>query len=88
VAKAGVDTFVAGSAVFGAGRDSDPHRYDTVIAALRAELKKSDGFPARRRATSSRPMSPWIMRSSASVVSMSRRRDSSSLIACSMRPTR
>ena len=41
VAKAGVDTFVAGSAVFGAAKDSDPHRYDTVIGALRAELKKA-----------------------------------------------
>jgi len=40
VAAAGADTFVAGSAVFGAGRDADPHRYDTVIAAMRAELAK------------------------------------------------
>jgi len=40
VAEAGVDTFVSGSAVFGAGKDSDKHRYDTVIAALRAELSK------------------------------------------------
>jgi len=40
VAAAGVDTFVAGSAVFNAGKDSDPHRYDSVIAALRAELAK------------------------------------------------
>jgi ribulose-phosphate 3-epimerase len=40
IARAGVDTFVAGSAVFGAGRDSDPHRYDSIIAALRAELAK------------------------------------------------
>ena len=41
IARAGVDAFVAGSAVYGAGRDADPHRYDTVIAALRAELAKS-----------------------------------------------
>ncbi|MFZ2302177.1 MAG: ribulose-phosphate 3-epimerase [Gallionella sp.] len=40
VAAAGADTFVAGSAVFGAGKDSDPHRYDSVISALRAELAK------------------------------------------------
>ncbi|MCX7897697.1 MAG: ribulose-phosphate 3-epimerase [Rhodocyclaceae bacterium] len=40
VARAGVDTFVAGSAIFGAGKDSDPHRYDSVIAAMRAELAK------------------------------------------------
>ncbi len=41
VASAGVDTFVAGSAIFSAARDSDPHRYDTVLAALRAELAKA-----------------------------------------------
>ena len=40
IAAAGADTFVAGSAVFGAGRDTDPHRYDSVIAALRAELAR------------------------------------------------
>ena len=40
VARAGADTFVAGSAVYGAGRDSDPHRYDSVISAFRAELAK------------------------------------------------
>ncbi|MDR3214360.1 MAG: ribulose-phosphate 3-epimerase [Azoarcus sp.] len=38
IARAGADTFVAGSAVFGAGRGGDPHRYDTIIARLRAEL--------------------------------------------------
>ncbi|MBN8512738.1 ribulose-phosphate 3-epimerase [Accumulibacter sp.] len=38
IAAAGADAFVAGSAVFGAGRDSDANRYDTVIAALRAQL--------------------------------------------------
>jgi len=38
IARAGADTFVAGSAVFGAGRDDDPHRYDNIIARLRAEL--------------------------------------------------
>jgi ribulose-phosphate 3-epimerase len=41
IARAGADTFVAGSAVFGAGKDSDPHRYDSVIAALRAALAKA-----------------------------------------------
>ncbi len=40
IARAGADTFVAGSAIYGAGRDSDPHRYDTVVGALRAELEK------------------------------------------------
>ena len=38
IARAGADTFVAGSAVYGAARDGDAHRYDSVIAALRAEL--------------------------------------------------
>ena len=38
IAAAGADTFVAGSAVFGAARAEDPNRYDSVIAALRAEL--------------------------------------------------
>jgi ribulose-phosphate 3-epimerase len=38
VAKAGADTFVAGSAVFGA-RDADGG-YKTVIGKLRAELAK------------------------------------------------
>jgi ribulose-phosphate 3-epimerase len=40
IARAGADTFVAGSAVFGAGQDTDPHRYDTIISALRAQLAK------------------------------------------------
>ena len=40
IARAGADTFVAGSAIYGAGRDSDPHRYDTILGALRAELGK------------------------------------------------
>jgi ribulose-phosphate 3-epimerase len=40
IARAGADTFVAGSAVFGAGKDSDAHRYDSVIGALRNELAK------------------------------------------------
>ncbi|WP_227817801.1 ribulose-phosphate 3-epimerase [Nitrogeniibacter aestuarii] len=38
IAAAGADTFVAGSAVFGAARAEDPNHYDTVIAALRAQL--------------------------------------------------
>ena len=40
IARAGVDAFVAGSAVYGAGKDSDPHRYDSIIGALRGELAK------------------------------------------------
>jgi ribulose-phosphate 3-epimerase len=38
IARAGADTFVAGSAVYAAGKDTDAHRYDSIIAALRAEL--------------------------------------------------
>ena len=38
IARAGADTFVAGSAVFGAGKASDPNRYDSVIAELRRQL--------------------------------------------------
>ena len=38
---AGADTFVAGSAIFGAARDQDPNRYDTVISAMRNALAES-----------------------------------------------
>jgi len=38
IAKAGADTFVAGSAIFGSGKDTDPNRYDTVVKSLRASL--------------------------------------------------
>ncbi|MBA4142185.1 MAG: ribulose-phosphate 3-epimerase [Nitrosospira sp.] len=41
IARAGADTFVAGSAIYGAGRDGDPHRYDSIVGALRAELAKA-----------------------------------------------
>ncbi|HHM04818.1 MAG TPA: ribulose-phosphate 3-epimerase [Gammaproteobacteria bacterium] len=41
IAEAGADTFVAGSAIFGAGKESDPNRYDSVVAAMRAELAKA-----------------------------------------------
>jgi ribulose-phosphate 3-epimerase len=40
IARAGADTFVAGSAIYGAGKDSDPHCYDTIVSAMRAELAK------------------------------------------------
>lgn len=39
--EAGVDTFVAGSAVFGAAEASDPNRYDTIIRKLRDELAQA-----------------------------------------------
>lgn len=38
IATAGADTFVAGSAIFNAGRAEDSHRYNTVISAMRHEL--------------------------------------------------
>jgi ribulose-phosphate 3-epimerase len=40
VAEAGVDTFVAGSAVFGAAKESDANHYNSIIGALREELAK------------------------------------------------
>jgi ribulose-phosphate 3-epimerase len=41
IAQAGADTFVAGSAVFGASNDKDPNKYDSIIGALRASLAKA-----------------------------------------------
>jgi ribulose-phosphate 3-epimerase len=41
IKEAGADTFVAGSAVFGAASDSDPNTYDSVIQAFRDELAKA-----------------------------------------------
>ena len=38
IARAGADTFVAGSAVFGAGKDADPNRYNSIVSELRAQL--------------------------------------------------
>ena len=40
IAEAGADTFVAGSAIFSAGKPTDPNRYDSVVKAMRAELAK------------------------------------------------
>jgi ribulose-phosphate 3-epimerase len=40
VAEAGVDTFVAGSAIFSKRNDKDKNRYDTVVGEMRAELAK------------------------------------------------
>ena len=40
IAEAGADTFVAGSAIFGAASDSDPNVYDSVIGKMRDELAK------------------------------------------------
>jgi ribulose-phosphate 3-epimerase len=41
IAEAGADTFVAGSAIFGASKASDPQRYNTVVKAMRDELAKA-----------------------------------------------
>lgn len=38
IARAGADTFVAGSAVFGAANVNDPNRYNTIIKQLRDSL--------------------------------------------------
>jgi ribulose-phosphate 3-epimerase len=40
IAAAGADTFVAGSAIFNAGKDSDKNRYDSVVQSMRDELAK------------------------------------------------
>ena len=41
ITAAGADTFVAGSAIFGAGKDSDPNRYDSVIKAMREQIAQA-----------------------------------------------
>ncbi len=41
IAEAGADTFVAGSAIFGAASDSDANTYDSVIKEMRDELAKA-----------------------------------------------
>ena len=41
IAKAGADTFVAGSAIFKAANDDDPNRYDTILKSLRSSLSKA-----------------------------------------------
>ncbi len=39
IAEAGADTFVAGSAVYGAANPADPQRYNTVIRKMRDQLQ-------------------------------------------------
>ncbi|VAW88076.1 Ribulose-phosphate 3-epimerase [hydrothermal vent metagenome] len=41
IAAAGADTFVAGSAIFNAANESDTNDYNSVLAAMRAELAKA-----------------------------------------------
>ncbi len=38
IKAAGADTFVAGSGIFGKSRDTDPHRYDSIIRQMREAL--------------------------------------------------
>ena len=38
IKAAGADTFVAGSAIFGAANKQDPHHYDSVLRAFREQL--------------------------------------------------
>jgi ribulose-phosphate 3-epimerase len=38
IARAGADAFVAGSAVYGAGKDADPQRYNSVLREFRTAL--------------------------------------------------
>lgn len=41
IAAAGADTFVAGSAIFGAKNENDANVYDSIVAEMRAELAKA-----------------------------------------------
>ena len=38
IARAGADTFVAGSAIFTKANDNDKNRYNTVVGEMRAAL--------------------------------------------------
>ncbi len=38
IKAAGADTFVSGSGIFGKAKPSDPHRYDSILAEMRAAL--------------------------------------------------
>jgi ribulose-phosphate 3-epimerase len=40
IKAAGADTFVSGSGIFGKGRDSDPHRYDSIIREMREQMAR------------------------------------------------
>ncbi|GMR18186.1 MAG: ribulose-phosphate 3-epimerase [Gammaproteobacteria bacterium] len=41
IAEAGADTFVAGSAIFGAAKADDANTYDTVVQAMRDQLAQA-----------------------------------------------
>ncbi len=38
IAAAGADTFVSGSGIFGQGKETDPNRYDSIIAEMRNRI--------------------------------------------------
>ena len=40
IKAAGADTFVAGSAIFGAANQDDPNHYDSVLRSFREQLAK------------------------------------------------
>ena len=40
IVQAGADTLVAGSGIFNFANENDPHRYDSIIQAMRTELAK------------------------------------------------
>lgn len=42
IKAAGADTFVSGSGIFGQGRDSDPNRYNSIVAEMRRALARVD----------------------------------------------
>jgi len=41
IKAAGADTFVAGSAIFGAASDTDPSHYDSIVRKMREELAQA-----------------------------------------------
>jgi len=41
IKAAGADTFVAGSAIFGAASDTDPNHYDSIVRKMREELAQA-----------------------------------------------
>jgi ribulose-phosphate 3-epimerase len=41
IKAAGADTFVAGSAIFGAASDTDPNHYDSIIKKMRDQMAKA-----------------------------------------------
>jgi len=42
IKAAGADTFVSGSGIFGKAKETDPHRYDSIINQMREALASAD----------------------------------------------